>query len=121
MFNNAMELNRMDALELDNVSGGTLTEVNQIADEFARKGGMFGKIVADVHAKLNDKSGWAGPANILLRNAVSKGLSSMGISNDLSVGFLGTGGGSDPNKYSYGGKSISHADVLGMISAARVA
>ena len=118
---NEMKFNRINDIELDNVSGGTLTEVNQVADEFAKKGGMFGKIVADVHAKLNDKSGLAGPANILLRNAVSKGLSSMGISNDLSVGFLGTGGGSDPNKYSFGGKSISHAEVLNMIAAARVA
>lgn len=112
------ELNESD---LDRVVGGTLTEVNQLADAFASKAGTFGKIVADAHSALNGKSGLAGPANILLRNAVGNGLSELGISHDLSVGFLGTGGGSSANKYSYGGKSISHSEVLQMISAAEVA
>ena len=101
------ELNESD---LDRVVGGTLTEVNQLADAFASKAGTLGRFVADAHSALNSKSGFAGPANILLRNA-----------HDLSVGFLGTGGGSAANKYSYGGKSISHAEVLQMISAAEVA
>ena len=118
---NAKNFKKMNDFELDAVAGGTLTEVNQLADAFARKAGTFGDIVADVHGALNDKSGLAGPANILLRKAVEKGLSELGISHDLSVGFLGTGGGSKANKYSCNGKSISHDDVLGMISAAKVA
>ena len=112
---------KMNEVELDAVVGGTLTEVNQLADALARKGGMFGKIVADVHGKLNDKSGLVGPLNIALREAVGNGLSELGISHDLSVGFLGTGAGSDANTYSYNGKSLSHDEVLKMIAAARVA
>ena len=82
---NVKDLKRMNDFELDYVSGGTLTEVNQLADAFARKGGTFGEIVAEVHGALNDKSGLAGPVNILLRKAVEKGLNEIGISNDLSV------------------------------------
>ena len=65
------------------------TEVNQLADAFASKAGTLGRFVADAHSALNSKSGLAGPANILLRNAVGNGLSELGISHDLSVGFLG--------------------------------
>ena len=118
---NAKNFKKMNDVELDVVAGGTLTEVNQLADAFARKGGTFGEIVADIHGALNDKSGLAGPVNILMRKAVEKGLSELGISCDLSVGFLGTGAGSKANKYSCGGKSISHAEVLKMIEAASVA
>jgi len=114
----SMKLNRMDAFELDHVNGGTLTEVNQLADAFAKKGGTFGRIVAEIHSALSGKSGVAGPLNIALREAVGKGLKEIGISHDLSVGVLGTGFMSDDNKYSYHGKSISHADVLKMIAAA---
>ena len=117
----ANDFEKMNDVELDAVVGGTLTEVNQLADAFARKGGMFGKIVADVHDKLNDKSGLVGPLNIALREAVGNGLSQLGISHDLSVGFLGTGAGSDANTYSYNGKSISHDEVLKMIADAQVA
>ena len=39
----------------------------------------------------------------------------------VSVGTLGTGFMSRDNKYSYKGKSISHADVLKMIADAKVA
>lgn len=118
---NEKNFKKMSDSDLDFVVGGTLTEVNQLADEFARKSGTFGEIVADIHGALNGKSGLAGPANIFLRKAVEKGLSQLGISHDLSVGAFGTGFGSKANKYSCGGKSISHGDVLQMISAARVA
>ena len=118
---NAMKLNRINDIELDNVSGGTLTEVNQLADAFTRKAGTFGGIVADIHSALNGKSGFAGPLNIALREAVGKGLSELGISHNLSVGVLGTGFMSKANTYSFGGKSISHAEVLKMIDAAQVA
>ena len=80
-----------------------------------------GEVVAEIHSALNSKTGLAGPVNILLREAVGKGLSQLGISHDLSVGVLGTGFMSKDNKYSYNGKSISHADVLKMIDAAKVA
>ena len=118
---NAMTNKKLNDFELDFVAGGTLTEVNQLADAFAKKGGIFGEVVAEIHSALSDKSGVAGPVNILLREAVSKGLSQLGISHDLSVGVLGTGFMSKDNKYSYNGKSISHADVLKMIEAAKVA
>lgn len=112
---------KMNDNELDFVVGGTLTEVNQLADAFAKKGGTFGEVVAEVHGALNDKSGVVGPLNIALREAVGKGLNELGISHDLSVGALGTGFMSKANKYSYAGKSISHGEVLQMISAANVA
>lgn len=118
---NAMNNKKLNDFELDFVAGGTLTEVNQLADAFAKKGGIFGEVVAEIHSVLNDKSGVAGPVNILLREAVGKGLSQLGISHDLSVGVLGTGFMSKDNKYSCNGKSISHADVLKMIEAAKVA
>lgn len=118
---NAKDFRKMDDFELDLVAGGTLTEVNQLADAFAKKGGTFGKIVAEVHGALNDKSGLVGPVNIGLREAVGSGLKELGISHDLSVGALGTGFMSKKNSYSFGGKSISHDDVLKMIDAANVA
>ena len=117
---NAMINKKLNDFELDFVAGGTLTEVNQLADAFAKKGGTFGEVVAEIHSALSSKSGVAGPVNILLREAVGKGLSQLGISHDLSVGVLGTGFMSKDNKYSYNGKSISHADVLKMIDAAKV-
>ena len=117
---NAMNNKKLNDFELDFVAGGTLTEVNQLADAFAKKGGIFGEMVAEIHSALNSKTGLAGPVNILLREAVGKGLSQLGISHDLSVGVLGTGFMSKDNKYSYNGNSISHADVLKMIDAAKV-
>ena len=48
------ELNESD---LDRVVGGTLTEVNQLADAFASKAGTLGRFVADAHSALNSKSG----------------------------------------------------------------
>ena len=118
---NVLENKKLNDFELDFVAGGTLTQVNELADAFAKKGGTFGEVVAEIHSALNGKSGLAGPVNILLREAVGKGLSQLGISHDLSVGALGTGFMSKDNKYSYNGKSISHADVLKMIEAAKVA
>ena len=109
---------KMNECELDIVVGGTLTEVNELADAFARKGGKFGEVVAEIHSALNDKSGLAGPINILLREAVGKGLSQLGISHDLSVGVIGTGFMSKANKYSCDGRNISHNEVLAMIAAA---
>lgn len=115
---NVKNFKKMNDCDLEIVVGGTLTEVNQLADAFSKKGGTFGEIVAEIHSALNDKSGLAGPVNILLREAVGKGLSELGISHDLSVGVLGTGFMSKANKYSYNGKSISHDEVLKMIAAA---
>lgn len=115
---NVKNFKKMNDCDLEIVIGGTLTEVNQLADAFSKKGGTFGEIVAEIHSALNDKSGLAGPVNILLREAVGKGLSELGISHDLSVGVLGTGFMSKANKYSYNGKSISHDEVLKMIAAA---
>ena len=118
---NTKNLRKMNDFELDLVAGGTLTEVNQLADAFARKGGTFGKIVAEVHDALSGKSGLAGPVNIALREAVGNGLKEIGISHDLSVGALGTGFMSKKNSYPFGGKSISHDDVLKRIEVAHVA
>ena len=118
---NALESKKLNDLELDFVAGGTLTEVNQLADAFAKKGGTFGEIVAEVHSALSSKTGVVGPLNILLREAVGKGLNQLGISHDLSVGALGTGFMSKDNKYSYNGKSISHDEVLKIIANAKVA
>ena len=72
---NAMTNKKLNDFELDFVAGGTLTEVNQLADAFAKKGGIFGEVVAEIHSALNSKTGVAGPINILLREAVGKGLS----------------------------------------------
>ena len=115
---NAKNFKKMNDCDLEIVVGGTLTEVNQLADEFAKKGGKFGEIVSEIHNALSGMSGVAGPVNIALREAVGKGLSELGISHDLSVGVLGTGFMSKANKYSYNGKSISHDEVLKMIASA---
>ena len=118
---NALKSKKLNDFELDFVAGGTLTEVNQLADAFAKKGGTFGEIVGEVHSALSSKTGVVGPLNILLREAVGKGLNQLGISHDLSVGALGTGFMSKDNKYSYKGKSISHDEVLKIIANAKVA
>ena len=118
---NSLNNKKLNDFELNFVAGGTLTQVNELADAFAKKGGTFGEIVGEVHGALSGQSGVVGPLNILLREAVGKGLNQLGISHDLSVGVLGTGFMSKDNKYSYKGKSISHADVLKMIADAKVA
>jgi hypothetical protein len=118
---NVLENKKLNDFELDFVAGGTLTQVNELADAFAKKGGTFGEIVGEVHSALSSKTGVVGPLNILLREAVGKGLDQLGISHDLSVGALGTGFMSKANKYSYNGKSISHDEVLKMIGNAKVA
>ena len=106
--------------EMDLVAGGTLAELNDLAKAYCRKGGMFGKIVADAYSKVDGKSGLVGPVNFLLKKAVGDALSELGIKSDMSVGFLGTGGGSDPNKYWYKGNRIAHAEVLKIVENAPV-
>ena len=78
---NALGSKKLNDFELDFVAGGTLTEVNQLADAFAKKGGTFGEIVGEVHSALSSTTGVAGPLNILLREAVGKGLNQLGISH----------------------------------------
>ena len=112
----------LDLEELDQVSGGTLDEVYELAGAFCQKGGTCGKVIGGALDAVKGAGigRLAGPFNIALSGAVGNGLNQLGIKSDMSVGVVGTGLFASKNSYSLNGKSLSQSEVLSMIHDAEV-
>ena len=109
--------------ELDRVNGATLDEVYELSRRmlshdksgFLRTVGPVAQDIAKFCQNTLQFGQLAAPANLIIKKGVSNILTARGIKHDLSVGFLGTGWGDDPNRYEFNGKRISHAEVMKMI------
>lgn len=96
--------------ELEIVSGGTVTEFDELISAIEGSG-VFGDICGAVGGHLPG-------TNKLLAALVKEVLEdSLGIRANISLGFGGTGLGSDPNTYVdlRTGKNLSHAEVISRI------
>ena len=96
--------------ELEIVSGGTVTELDELISAIEGNG-FFG----DLCGKLG---GHLPCANGLVAALIKEVLEdSLGIRANISLGFGGTGLGSDPNTYLdiRTGKSLTHAEVISRI------
>lgn len=120
---NVMEMEKMNEFELDNVSGGTVTEFEEILDAGNSKIGIAGDLGSAARKALD----MLGPGGSMAKSAAYMVLAPMwekALKHDLnidayiSIGWLGTGIRSTHNRYSINGKSISHQEVLNMIKAA---
>ena len=116
----AMEMNRLDAYELDRVVGGTVAEFEELLDAFNTKLGFFGDISSAARKALD----MLGPGGSLGKSAAYVALApcfekalkhDLNIDTYISVGWGGTGFRSTHNRYSIDGKSVSHQEVLQMI------
>lgn len=116
---------RINDIELDCISGGTVEELYDLTKKIMDVNpGFLGTLgsgavrVADFLQNGTKVGKITGPLNALLSSAVNKYLKNNGISADISIGFLGTDLGSDPNRYSYNGQRISHSKALTLIQPA---
>ena len=91
--------------ELDQVAGGTVKEF----DEIIR---AFGKY--DIVKEFSGIAAHIPGANKCTVEFVESVLKEIGINADISIGFLGFGIGSDPNKYTgvATGRTMTHSEVL---------
>ena len=94
--------------ELDAVAGGTVKEFDEIIRAFGKYDIFkeFGGIAAHIPG-----------ANKCTVEFVESVLKEIGINADISIGYLGFGIGSDPNKYSEvgSGRAMTHSEVLSRI------
>ena len=97
--------------ELEIVSGGTVTELDELIKAYMG------------NSYLGDLSGMVGGhipgANYAIAAFVEECLeNNLGIKTDISLGFAGTGIGSDPNTYieKSTGRRLSHEEVLQRIN-----
>lgn len=117
-----MKAIEMNDMELDNISGGTCGELNELLDAIDSRAGAVGIMEKSVRT-AGDRCfsfGITQFANIATRNAAApiceKILKdSFGIDSYISIGWGGTGIRSVNNSYSKNGKSLSHAEVLKII------
>ncbi len=106
---NSMEL--MNEAELNAVAGGTVKEFSEILSAISKKPGL---------KKALNISGHLPGGNLIGRAVIEKAFKdNLGIEADISLGFLGTGAGSDPNTYKEikTGKMLTHQEVLSRIAA----
>lgn len=97
--------------ELEAVNGGTVGEFADILGAFAKQG-VF-KVTNRVSAHIPG-------INLGIAEGVTSLLKEIGIKADISLGYGGSGVGSDKNTYTdvISGKSISHGEVLQRIEDA---
>ena len=97
--------------ELEVVSGGTVTELDELIKAF-----MGNSYFGDLSGLFG---GHVPGANYAIAALLEESLeSNLGIKADISLGFAGTGIGSDPNKYieKSTGRRLSHSEVLQRIN-----
>lgn len=110
--------NKINDTKLNEISGGTLSEVYDLAIAMVKnQDGEFAKFVAGLgkFSKSIEGHHFGGSINIILKNNVSQKLNEMGIDNNLSVGIFRTGINDDPNVYKKDGKTLTHYQVMEMI------
>ena len=96
--------------ELEIVSGGTVTELDELISVIEGNG-VFGDICGKIGGHL---PGTNGLVAALIKEVLED---SLGIRANISLGFGGTGLGSDPNTYLdiKTGKRLTHAEVINII------
>lgn len=98
--------------ELEIVSGGTVTEFDELISAIEGNG-VFGDICGAI-------GGHVPGANIIVAEVIEACLSEiLGIKANISLGLAGTGIGSDPNTYieKSTGRSLTHAEVIRRIKS----
>ena len=117
----ASEMIDMD--QLDNISGGTVAEFNDIYNAFEKKVGTVGEVSNGIRT-IVDAIPVAGKVSTaawhnIAAPLVEKGLKDVyGIDANISIGWLGSGFRESGNIYSKNGKGLSHQEVLNIINAA---
>ena len=100
--------------QLENVTGGTVNELEDLFRAvFRRKGGSDGDFVTfAAHMPLYGNMETESIVYYYLRD-------NMGIRANISLGFLGTGAGSDPNTYKdmRTGQALTHQEVMARLNA----
>ena len=112
----------MSEEQLDNISGGTVTEFTEIYAALEKQAGVAGKVSEGLRKVLDHLPGgkigeaaWRNAAAPLAEKALKE---CYGVNADMSIGFVGTGIGESGNKYSRNGQALTHQEVLGIINAA---
>lgn len=112
MTNTAVTTKQIGLDELEMVSGGTVKEFEQLMNAIAGNPilGEAGGLICGHIPGVNN--GMAALVESILENR-------LGIEADISLGFAGTGIGSDPNTYKdiATGQPLSHQQVLEKIRA----
>lgn len=112
---------KIDDMELALVSGGTVEELWQLAGKIFEvqpnwlSHFKWGAVVADKLQNGTKVGKITGPLNDLLAWAVKGYMKCDGVKADISTGVLGTGLNESPNRYSYGGRRISHQEAMNLI------
>ncbi len=106
-----MDTNEIKELSLDEkelVAAGTVSECTELGQAYVDSKAVDGLIGVGTHVPLT---------NIACANELESALSDEGIRSELSVGFLGTGIGSKPNKYyrKDNGQELTHQEVLNIL------
>lgn len=111
------EAKKINDMELGMVNGGTLGEMWDLVHAL-----LSDNTATTILSQVADKAqNWSGigkvtsPVNYLIRKEVKSLLKGIGVTADISIGFAGSGAGSDPNRYSYKGNRVSHNEVLNII------
>lgn len=107
MTNNAGKTNEIELKDLETVSGGTVTEYDELLQAFVnnpRLGEASGIIVGHIPGVNNGTA-------LLIEKCLND---RFGIEANISLGFAGTGIGSDPNTYidKATGQPLTHQQVL---------
>ena len=106
--------NEISVRELETVSGGTVTEFEQLYKAYYSNGFLVA-LAGGIGTHIPG-------VNYIAVAGLEKHLEeNLKIKADISIGFAGTGIGSDPNTYvdMETGKSLTHAEVLERIKTFR--
>ena len=108
--------------QLDQTSGGTVAEFEDIYSALEKQAGVAGNISNGLRTILNLIPGgdigtavWRNAAAPIAEKALKD---CYGIDAYISIGWVGTGFRESGNRYSKDGKSLTHAQVLDIINAA---
>ncbi len=102
---------QLNTRELETVNAGTVNELTELMQIIASNGVLSAFLTVHGHTPV---------LNILDKPSVQELLYDLGIDSDISVGFLGTGIGSDPNKYVSlkTNEALSHQQVVEILKSA---
>ena len=109
--------------QLDNISGGTVDEFNEIYSTMEKKMGVVGDISNGIR-KIGGAIPVAGQIGTVAWNNAGSRIAerilkdSFGIKANISIGWGGTGFRESDNYYSKDGKNLTHGQVLDLIKAA---
>lgn len=113
------EIEILNDEQLDQVSGSTVAEVQDIIRKMEQCSGGAGVASDFARAIINRLPKYRTVAkaamNISYKSAAKLMLHRMGIKSDLSIGLAGTGLFESKNTYELNGRSLTHAEVLAMI------